>query len=43
MKHIVFQELIKVSILIDYIKGNHQNFNINKKTEEMLQQFKYER
>jgi hypothetical protein len=30
MKHKVFQELIKVFILIDYIKGNHPNFNMNK-------------
>jgi len=30
MKHKVFQELIKVFILIDYIKDNHQNVDMNK-------------
>jgi hypothetical protein len=36
MKHKVFQGLIKVSILIDYIKGNHQNFNMNKNWGDAL-------
>jgi hypothetical protein len=30
MKHKVFLGLIRVSILIDYIKDNHQIVNINK-------------